>query len=95
MPQGDPLVEDWHWSRGPMLALLQLAQDFAVRFRDRKRDDGVVDFTTSSNSRSNCSGKTIRRLKPLPNPPAHRLVKSPTLSPRKEQVGREPERGAT
>ena len=40
----DPLGEDWNWSRRPMLALLQLAKDFAARFRDRKRDDGVVDF---------------------------------------------------
>ncbi len=40
----DPLTEDWNWCRPPMLALLQLAQDFATRFRDRKRDDSVLDF---------------------------------------------------
>ncbi|MEO7724702.1 MAG: UvrD-helicase domain-containing protein, partial [Chthoniobacterales bacterium] len=40
----DPLAEDWNWSRKPMLALLQFAQDFAARFRDRKLEDGVLDF---------------------------------------------------
>ena len=44
MAAADPLAQDWSWSRKPMLALLQLAKDFAARFRDRKRDDGVVDF---------------------------------------------------
>lgn len=44
MADPDPLVEDWNWSREPMFALLRLTQDFATRYYDRKRDDGVVDF---------------------------------------------------
>jgi len=40
----DPLAEDWNWVRGPMTALLRLAQNFAARFAARKRDDGVLDF---------------------------------------------------
>jgi ATP-dependent helicase/nuclease subunit A len=40
----DPLAEDWDWVRGHMGALLRLAQNFAVRFAARKRDDGVLDF---------------------------------------------------
>jgi ATP-dependent helicase/nuclease subunit A len=40
----DPLAEDWDWIRGPMTALLRLAQDFSARFAVRKRADGVLDF---------------------------------------------------
>ena len=40
----DPLAEDWAWVRGQMTALLRLAQNFASRFAERKRDDGVLDF---------------------------------------------------
>ena len=40
----DPLLEDWNWVRGRMKALLRLAQNFAVRFAARKRNDGVLDF---------------------------------------------------
>jgi ATP-dependent helicase/nuclease subunit A len=40
----DPLVEDWNWVRGHMATLLQLAQEFAKKFADRKRNDGVLDF---------------------------------------------------
>jgi ATP-dependent helicase/nuclease subunit A len=39
-----PLAEDWNWVRGHMTALLRLAQNFALRFAARKRDDGVLDF---------------------------------------------------
>jgi ATP-dependent helicase/nuclease subunit A len=41
---GDPLAEDWNWIRGQMTALLRLAQNFAARFAERKRDDSVLDF---------------------------------------------------
>jgi ATP-dependent helicase/nuclease subunit A len=44
MAGADPLVEDWQWSRKSMLALLRLTKEFTARFRDRKRDNGVVDF---------------------------------------------------
>ena len=40
----DPLVEDWNWSRGAMLALLNLTAQFTARFQERKRTDGTVDF---------------------------------------------------
>ncbi|MGA3284703.1 MAG: UvrD-helicase domain-containing protein [Verrucomicrobiota bacterium] len=40
----DPLLEDWHWVRGHMTALLRLTQNFSARFAARKRDDGVLDF---------------------------------------------------
>jgi ATP-dependent helicase/nuclease subunit A len=40
----DPLVEDWTWVRGHMETLLRLAQEFAGKFSDRKRADGVLDF---------------------------------------------------
>jgi ATP-dependent helicase/nuclease subunit A len=40
----DPLAEDWQGVRGPVTALLRLAQNFAARFTARKRDDGVLDF---------------------------------------------------
>jgi ATP-dependent helicase/nuclease subunit A len=40
----DPLTEDWGWVRGHMGTLLRLAAEFAKRFSDRKRADGVLDF---------------------------------------------------
>ena len=40
----DPLAEDWNWVRGHMETLLRLAQEFAEKFSDRKRNDGVLDF---------------------------------------------------
>ena len=40
----DPLVEDWTWVRGHMETLLRLAQEFAGKFSERKRADGVLDF---------------------------------------------------
>jgi ATP-dependent helicase/nuclease subunit A len=40
----DPLAEDWDWIRGHMQTLLQLAQEFAEDFSERKRDTGVLDF---------------------------------------------------
>ena len=40
----DPLAEDWNWVRGHMETLLRLAQEFAGKFSDCKRSDGVVDF---------------------------------------------------
>ena len=40
----DPLTEDWHWTRGPMLALLDAAQRFAKAFAQAKRQAGDVDF---------------------------------------------------
>jgi ATP-dependent helicase/nuclease subunit A len=40
----DPLAEDWSWVRGQMKTLLQLAQEFAAKFAERKRADGVLDF---------------------------------------------------
>ncbi|HEY2329449.1 MAG TPA: UvrD-helicase domain-containing protein, partial [Verrucomicrobiae bacterium] len=40
----DPLTEDWSWVRGHMETLLRLAQEFAARFAERKRADGVLDF---------------------------------------------------
>ena len=40
----DPLLEDWNWIRGQMGTLLRLAQEFARKFSDRKRADGVLDF---------------------------------------------------
>jgi ATP-dependent helicase/nuclease subunit A len=40
----DPLVEDWSWVHGHMETLLRLAQEFAGKFSERKRDDGVLDF---------------------------------------------------
>ena len=42
--EGDPLVEDWNWSRANMLALLRLAGDFAEKFADVKREMGALDF---------------------------------------------------
>ncbi|HAO77510.1 MAG TPA: helicase-exonuclease AddAB subunit AddA [Verrucomicrobia subdivision 3 bacterium] len=40
----DPLAEDWTWVRSHMESLLRLAQEFAEKFSDRKRSDGVLDF---------------------------------------------------
>lgn len=40
----DPLVEDWSWVCGHMGTLLQLAEEFAVRFAARKHADGMLDF---------------------------------------------------
>jgi ATP-dependent helicase/nuclease subunit A len=40
----DPLAEDWNWIRGHMETLLRLAQEFAGKFSDCKRADGVLDF---------------------------------------------------
>jgi ATP-dependent helicase/nuclease subunit A len=40
----DPLAEDWSWVRGQMKTLLRLAQEFAAKFAERKRADGVLDF---------------------------------------------------
>ncbi len=40
----DPLAEDWGWVRGHMKTLLLLAKEFAEKFSDRKRTDGVLDF---------------------------------------------------
>jgi ATP-dependent helicase/nuclease subunit A len=40
----DPLAEDWSWVRGSMLALLRLAQQFAGRYGDSKKELGLADF---------------------------------------------------
>ncbi|HEY5042295.1 MAG TPA: UvrD-helicase domain-containing protein [Verrucomicrobiae bacterium] len=40
----DPLAEDWTWIRGQMETLLRLAQEYAGKFSERKRADGVLDF---------------------------------------------------
>jgi ATP-dependent helicase/nuclease subunit A len=40
----DPLTADWTWVRSHMESLLRLAQEFAEKFSDRKRSDGVLDF---------------------------------------------------
>jgi ATP-dependent helicase/nuclease subunit A len=40
----DPLAEDWTWVRTDMATLLRLAEEFAGKFSERKRSDGVVDF---------------------------------------------------
>jgi ATP-dependent helicase/nuclease subunit A len=40
----DPLAEDWTWIHGHMETLLRLAQEFAGKFYERKREDGVLDF---------------------------------------------------
>lgn len=46
LPNGDhdPLVQDWTWARGSMLALLGLVREFAADFATRKREFGGVDF---------------------------------------------------
>lgn len=41
---GAALAEDWNWSRGPMLTLLRLAQEFDAAFSAAKRELGGVDF---------------------------------------------------
>lgn len=41
---GAPLAEDWNWSRGPMLALLELAREFGADFAQAKRELGGIDF---------------------------------------------------
>jgi len=41
---GDPLAEDWEWTRGPMTTLLHLAREFSTRFSEIKRDAGAADF---------------------------------------------------
>jgi ATP-dependent helicase/nuclease subunit A len=40
----DPLADDWNWVRGHMETLLRLAEEFANKFANRKRADGVLDF---------------------------------------------------
>lgn len=40
----DPLDEDWTWIHDHMKTLARLAQEFAGKFSERKRDDGVLDF---------------------------------------------------
>ena len=40
----DPLNEDWQWARHPMLALLDLAGQFAQAFQDAKRREGGIDY---------------------------------------------------
>jgi ATP-dependent helicase/nuclease subunit A len=42
--ENDPLAEDWDWIRGHMSTLLRLAREFAKKFSDQKRTDGVLDF---------------------------------------------------
>jgi len=41
---GAALTEDWQWSRGPMLTLLRLAQEFGIAFARAKRELGGIDF---------------------------------------------------
>lgn len=40
----DPLAEDWAWARHQMLALLDLAGQFARVFQDAKRQEGGIDY---------------------------------------------------
>ena len=40
----DPLGEDWHWTRPSMLALLDLAGQFARVFQEAKRQEGGIDY---------------------------------------------------
>ncbi|MBI4662753.1 MAG: UvrD-helicase domain-containing protein [Verrucomicrobia bacterium] len=42
---GDPLQEDWHMVRHPMVALLELTQEFSTAFSQSKRALGGVDFS--------------------------------------------------
>ena len=42
--ENDPLGEDWDWARTPMLTLLRLAEQFAVRFNERKQLESTIDF---------------------------------------------------
>lgn len=41
---GAPLAEDWNWSRGPMLALLRMSEEFTTTFAAAKRELGGIDF---------------------------------------------------
>lgn len=40
----DPLAEDWNWTRGSMLALLDAARRFGEGFAQAKRQAGRIDF---------------------------------------------------
>jgi ATP-dependent helicase/nuclease subunit A len=40
----DPMVEDWHWARPAMLALLDLAGQFDRAFQEAKRQEGGIDY---------------------------------------------------
>jgi ATP-dependent helicase/nuclease subunit A len=40
----DPLLEDWNWARGPMLAVLDLAGQFSRAFQEAKRREGGIDY---------------------------------------------------
>jgi ATP-dependent helicase/nuclease subunit A len=42
---GDPLAQDWEWSRGHMRTLLRLTREFGELFDDAKRETGGVDFS--------------------------------------------------
>jgi ATP-dependent helicase/nuclease subunit A len=42
--QTDPLAQDWNWVRPQMGTLLELAREFTVRFSEKKRELGAVDF---------------------------------------------------
>ena len=42
--EADPLQQDWDWTRGPMTALLTLADEFEVEFTRAKREQGAIDF---------------------------------------------------
>ena len=41
---GAALIEDWNWSRKPMLTLLRLAEEFTAAFTQAKRELGGIDF---------------------------------------------------
>jgi ATP-dependent helicase/nuclease subunit A len=41
---GDPLAEDWAWTRSSMETLLELGREFARSFAEAKRELGRVDF---------------------------------------------------
>jgi ATP-dependent helicase/nuclease subunit A len=43
-PDGRALAEDWHWVRGQMATLLELAREFTAAFSAAKRELGMVDF---------------------------------------------------
>ncbi len=42
--KGDPLAQDWDWSRAGMETLLLLAREFAARFAAAKREQAALDF---------------------------------------------------
>jgi ATP-dependent helicase/nuclease subunit A len=42
--QTDPLAEDWNWTRGSMLALLEATRRFGDTFAQAKRQGGSIDF---------------------------------------------------